>query len=432
MSLLAPAQAQSEGVVREGSGARRAALDAMELTRFDRSLLGGLTDWVGEPVTADDLDGKPVLVLTWASWHPGSTASARAAQLMSRSYGDQGLIILGVHAEEGFDTAASTAERLRLDFPIARDAGSAFREAIKADMDPNFYVIDRAGQVRFADVDRGSIRQAVKTVVEESREQAETAASRRGSNEQGNQGRVILDVTRGDVADIPEWDIPQQDALLYQEASWPARWLEAEREFDADFRRSGNNELPIVNFNSDLVTWLSPKPNMGGRIRVAYFWSHTLPGSYQRVQPMMDDLQRTYGRDVAVMGVAVPVIRVDQEQASRNPAVVEDALESFAQNLSRVVTDTQLRHTIVFDREWELHSSTLGKEARGGRQSLQFAQQFKYPMVAIYSTDNTVRWIGTPLNDQFRLALNRIIETDPAVQIRRARDAAYLTRTGQR
>ncbi|CAK9069779.1 Uncharacterized tRNA/rRNA methyltransferase MT0904, partial [Durusdinium trenchii] len=87
--------AQSDQIIREGSGERRAALDAMELSAFDKSLLGGLTDWIGEPVTADDLDGKPVLILTWASWHSGSTASARAAELVAKRYADQGLVVIG-------------------------------------------------------------------------------------------------------------------------------------------------------------------------------------------------------------------------------------------------------------------------------------------------------------------------------------------------
>ena len=422
--------AQGDQIIREGSGERRAALDEMELTRFDRSLLDGLTDWVGEPVTANDLDGKPVLILTWASWHPGSTASARAAQLMARSYADKGLVVIGVHSDDGYDTAASTAERLRLNFPIARDAGSKFRQAIKADMDPNFYVVDRAGQLRFADVERGSVRQAVKLVVEESRERAEGAGGRRAEANQP-QGRVILDVAKGDVADIPEWDIPAQDATLYQDANWPPRWREAERDFGADFGRSGDDELPVVDFGSSQVTWLTAKPKLDGRVRVMYFWSPNIPGSHERVQPLMDDLQRRYGRDIAVIGAAVPIVSVDQDEARRNRSVVDQAIERFATNLQAVVTRTRLEHAIAFDREFEFFGSSLGKEVRSN-DILRMRRQFKYPMVIIYSSDNSVRWLGTPLRDQFNVALNRIIEEDPAVRVRRMRDAAYLSRQGDR
>lgn len=420
--------AQSDHIVREGSGEHREALNAMELTTFDRTLLSGLTDWVGQPVKADDLDGKPVLILTWASWHSGSTASARAAQLMSRTFADQGLVVIGVHSDDGYDTAATTAERLRLDFPIARDAGSKFREAIKADMDPNFYVVDRAGQIRFADIVRNSVRDAVKIVAEESREDAANAAQNRGASDQPA-SRVIQSVSQGDVASIPEWGIPPRDALLYQDANWPDRWREFEEWVGADYgRRSNETDLPTVDFDSSLVTWLKPKPNLNGRVRVVYFWAHVVNESYSRVQPIMDDLQRKHGRDIAVMGVAVPLVNVEGYDSSK----LDEAVEKFGEGLTRTVQRSSTNHTIAFDRQWELLSSTLGKDNYGDQMARELGRSFRWPVAAIYSTDNTLRWIGSPLDDRFRVALNRVIEQDPAVKLRQERDAAYLARQNRR
>jgi len=429
--MAAPVQGQSDQIVREGSGEHREAQDAMELTSFDRSMLEGLTDWVGDPVTADDIDGKPVLILTWASWHTGSTASARAAQLMERFFADQGLVVIGVHADEGYETAASTAERLRLNFPIARDADSRFRKALKADMDPNFYVVDRAGQIRFADVERSSIRQAVRIVAQESREDAENATNRvAAANEP--QGRTIIEVNRGDAANIPEWDISTPDALRYQDADWPTRWREAEDEFDADFSRGRDNGLPVVDFDTELVQWLTPKPNLNGRVRVVYYWSHNFPYSYERVQPLMDEVQRRHGRDVAVIGAAVPVILVDSDDVRRDSSVVDEAIERFTTNLQSVVARTRLNHAIAFDSQWELHSSSLGKSVGGRARMERMARSFKAPIVILYSSDNSVRWIGSPLSDLFDQALNQMVDVDPAVQERRMRDAAYLARQGGR
>lgn len=424
--------AQSEQVIREGSGDRRAALNAMELSAFDKSLLGGLTEWVGEPVTADDLDGKPVLLLTWASWHSGSTASARAAELMAKRFAEQGLVVIGVHSDEGYDTAAQTAERLRLSFPVARDVGSKFRTAIKADMDPNFYVVDRAGQLRFADIERGSVREAVRIVSEESREMAEQADARR-TGSQAPVSRVIGSVAQHDAADIPNWDIPPQDPILYQDAQWPARHRAAEEAQGADFRRRGNNELPIVDFNSDLVSWITPKPNLDGRVRVVYYWAHTAPNSYERVQPLMDDLQRRHGRDIAVIGMAVPYVTVSREEIRRNSGAVDEAIEKFGETLVNITRRTKVNHAIALDRELELLTSSLGKEVYGGADRLlKTIEDLYVPFVVIYSTDNTVRWMGYPLDDNFRVALNRMVDVDPAVQLRRQRDEAYLARQNRR
>ncbi len=428
-AVATPAMAQSDQVVREGSGERREALNAMELSSFDRSLLAGLTDWVGQPVTADSIDGKPVLVLTWASWHSGSTASARAAQLMARAYAAQGLVVIGVHADDGYDGAATAAERLRLDYPIARDGGSAFRKAIKADMDPNFYVIDRAGQIRFADVERGSIRRAVRIVAEESREQAENASGRRtAANEP--QGRVIMDVSSGDVANIPEWNITPPDPQLYDDADWPSRWIAAERQFDAEYSRRGRTDLPTVNLDAETVRWLTPKPNLAGRVRVVYYWSHNFPASYERVQPLMDEVQRRHGRDVAVIGAAVPVIQVDRDDVRGDSSVVDRAVERFSTNLANVLTRTRINHAVAFDSQWELHSTSLGSSTGRNPRFDQMSDNFSAPMVVLYSSDNRVRWLGSPLHDFFEQALNQMVDVDPAVQDRRRRDEAFLSRQG--
>ncbi|GIW73649.1 MAG: hypothetical protein KatS3mg103_0171 [Phycisphaerales bacterium] len=416
--------AQDEAIVREGSGDHRAAMDAMELTAFDRSLLDGLTDWIGQPVTAQDIDGKPVLILTWASWHPGSTASARAAQLMSRTFADKGLVVLGVHADEGYDSAQPTAERLRLDFPIARDAGSKFRKALQADMDPNFYVVDRAGQIRFADVVRNSIRDAVKIVVDETPEQAAAAAQRRAGDKSQPQ-RIIQNVAQADLASIPEWGIPPQDPILYEDAKWPTRWREYEEWVGAEFGRRGDGDgLPIVDFNTELVTWLTPKPELNGRVRVVYFWAHNIADSYARVQPFMDQLQRRYGRDVAVIGAAVPIVTVEGYDQSE----LERQIEEFGRTLVESTERSSYRHAIAFDREWELLAASLGKQNYGDQMGRELARNFRWPVAIIYSSDNTVRWVGNPLDDRFKVALNRVIEQDPAVKLRRLRDEAYLAR----
>ncbi len=422
--------AQSDQIVREGSGERREALDAMELSAFDKTLLGGLQEWTGQPVTADDLDGKPVLILTWASWHTGSTASARAAELMAKTFADKGLVVIGVHSDEGYDTAAQTAERLRLSYPVARDVDTKFRAAIKADMDPNFYVIDRAGQLRFADITRDSVREALTIVTNETREQAEGAKARReGSNQPAS--RVIAGMAEYDVAQIPEWNIPPQDATLYQDTVWPKRWPAAEEAFGADFDRRGQNELPIVNFNSELVTWITPKPELNGRVRVVYFWAHTIPHSYERVQPLMDELQRKYGRDIAVIGMAVPWLGLERRSRG-DENEVDAAIEKFGQTLSNLVKRTQVKHAIAFDKQVEILTSSQGKEVYGGAtQTQDVLRDLNYPLVALYSTDNSIRWIGYPLDDHFDWALNRMVEVDPQVKLRRQRDEAYLARQRQ-
>lgn len=431
--MAAPALAQGGTILREGSGERRKALDAMEFQPFDRTLLEGLKDWVGNPVTAADLDGKPLLILTWASWHSGSMASARAAKTVHDAYSGEGLIVIGVHSDDGYETAEATAERFRLGYPIARDAGSKFREAIRADMDPNFYVVDRAGNLRFADIERVSVREAARVVAQETREQAEAAkaAALNASNQPVT--RTIEIVAEGDVAQIPEWTIPPQTPIAYEDADWPARWREYEQLAGVEYNRSGSRQLPVVDFNSQLINWPTPKPPMAGRIRVVYFWAHNVPASYERVQTYMDELQRRYGRDIVVIGASVPAIRISSDERRNNPDAESQAMERFASTLVLSLQRSSFNHAIAFDREWELLTTTLGKSAAWGTQMGQEVANAQYfPLVVIYSTDNTVRWLGNPLNDRFIAALNKAIDADPAVKVRRQRDEQFLARQGKR
>lgn len=64
MPLAATSFAQPQ-VVRDSVGARRAALDKMEMQEFPTDAWSKLTGWTGDAITGGQ--GKPILVFTWAS-----------------------------------------------------------------------------------------------------------------------------------------------------------------------------------------------------------------------------------------------------------------------------------------------------------------------------------------------------------------------------
>jgi hypothetical protein len=120
------------------------------------------------------------------------------------------------------------------------------------------------------------------------------------------------------------------------------------------------------------------------------------------------------------------------QEASRRGNEADEAIEKFGQTLSNIVKRTQVKHAIAFDKQVEILTSAQGKEVRGGGdQTLDALREMRYPLVVLLSTDNSVRWVGYPLDDHFDWALNRMIEVDPQVQLRQQRDAAYLARQGR-
>ncbi len=150
-------------IAREGSGTHRKALDEMERKPFTLDL-DALTSWNGEPITADAIAGKPVLLLTWTGLSPASNSALRLAQKAYGAHAKDGLVVIGVHHPKGFARAEPLAKRLRITYPYAHDENNTLRSALKVDQDPDFFVIDRAGHMRFADVDSGSILSAVAIV----------------------------------------------------------------------------------------------------------------------------------------------------------------------------------------------------------------------------------------------------------------------------
>eukprot|EP01026_Neomeris_dumetosa_P041903 TRINITY_DN34785_c0_g1_i1.p1 TRINITY_DN34785_c0_g1~~TRINITY_DN34785_c0_g1_i1.p1 ORF type:complete len:231 (+),score=46.48 TRINITY_DN34785_c0_g1_i1:174-866(+) len=173
-------------VVREGAGERRAKLDAMELKAFDDGALKGLSDWSSE-VTKAQTSGKVVLLVTWASWYSPSQQVLPLAQQLSQKHSD--LVVIGVHHPKGFERAAAVAKSRGVSFPIAHDADGKLREALMVDQDPDFYVIDRAGQMRYADIATGSVTKAVEELIGESRQDASTLNDRLAAQRAAEEAR---------------------------------------------------------------------------------------------------------------------------------------------------------------------------------------------------------------------------------------------------
>ena len=161
---------KNDGVQREGSAARITVTSEMELKPFPAQAWSELKDWTnGDPITAESIDGKPVLILTWSSWYRQTHSALRVAQRMHEQYGKDGLIVIGAHHSSRFENAADIASRNSVTFPFAHDASDGFRAAIQSTK-TDFYVIDR-GNLRFADIET-SRRRRSGIVVRETKQQA--------------------------------------------------------------------------------------------------------------------------------------------------------------------------------------------------------------------------------------------------------------------
>ena len=165
-----PALGADEPVIGfRGAGKTREQLDAMQLKPFDQKLWANLSDWTGTAPKPEDMNGKVVMIVTWASWYKLSAPAMRIAESLYEKNKDKGLVVVGVHNRRGAENAGESAKSLGITFPWALDKEDKFHGALHGDQDPNIYVIDRSGDLRYALIDVASMEPAISCLAERNR-----------------------------------------------------------------------------------------------------------------------------------------------------------------------------------------------------------------------------------------------------------------------
>jgi cytochrome c biogenesis protein CcmG/thiol:disulfide interchange protein DsbE len=108
-----------------------------------------LTDFNGRPVKLSDLRGKVVVVDFWASWCAPCRESFPVFERLSKTYRDQGLVVLGVNVDNDPAAAKKFLADVPVTFTVLADPSKKVAKAYEPKTMPSSYVIDRAGKVRF-------------------------------------------------------------------------------------------------------------------------------------------------------------------------------------------------------------------------------------------------------------------------------------------
>ncbi|MBX3322198.1 MAG: redoxin family protein [Phycisphaeraceae bacterium] len=367
---------------REGDQVRRAQLDAAELQPFDAGLLSHLTDWRnGESLKPTDLEDKVVLIVFWNNTEPASVrAVAPTLKRIETTHAGKGLITLAVHTQEHWDGAQQRLDSDLFSTLIAHDVTGAFAAALQADGLPDTYIIDRAGQLRFADLDERDSPGAVRALIAETREAALEASSRR---EQARQAQAERDrreqersARRSQTSQEPQTARP--DAAQFASATWPKHNV---AEKLAGARDLQSQPLPV---QLGAEVWLTPKPKtLEGQVQLLDFWA-TWCGPCIKASPMLESLQKRFADDLAVIAVS---------GQGENEAKVREYLRGKKPGYHYVHDDKQTVYRAFSPRG--------------------------IPHVVIISSDGVVRWQGNPHEPTFQSIVTQIVNADPWVAARR-------------
>jgi hypothetical protein len=114
----------------------------------------GATGWLNsEPLTAEGLRGKVVLVDFWTYTCINWLRTLGYVRAWWEKYADRGLVVVGVHTpefafERNVDNVREAAKEMRVEYPIALDPDYAVWQAFANHYWPAIYVADAEGRIR--------------------------------------------------------------------------------------------------------------------------------------------------------------------------------------------------------------------------------------------------------------------------------------------
>jgi thiol-disulfide isomerase/thioredoxin len=136
-----------------------------ELASLERA-----NEWLNSPpLTASALRGKVVLIDFWTYTCINWLRTLPYVRAWAEKYGDQGLVVIGVHSpefpfEKDIDNVRRAAQHMRLAYPIAIDNDYAIWRAFKNQYWPALYFVDAQGRIRHHQFGEGAYEQAEKII----------------------------------------------------------------------------------------------------------------------------------------------------------------------------------------------------------------------------------------------------------------------------
>ncbi len=122
---------------------------------------------MGDATSLAELRGKIVVLDFWATWCGPCIASIPKLNALAEKYADKGVVIIGVCHPEGGEKMLDTAKAHKIAYPICLDGRGEANAAYSVNGYPDFYIIDREGRLRGADVINARIEDAIEHLLAE-------------------------------------------------------------------------------------------------------------------------------------------------------------------------------------------------------------------------------------------------------------------------
>jgi thiol-disulfide isomerase/thioredoxin len=128
--------------------------------------LSGATGWLNsQPLSAESLRGKVVLVDFWTYTCINWLRTLPYVRAWADKYKDRGLVVIGVHTpefefEKNADNVRRAAKDMGVTYPIALDSDYAIWRAFRNHSWPAIYAVDAQGRIRHHHFGEGEYERA--------------------------------------------------------------------------------------------------------------------------------------------------------------------------------------------------------------------------------------------------------------------------------
>ncbi len=128
----------------------------------------GTEDWVNsKALDLGALEGKVVLLDFWATWCRPCIANVPKLNNLHEHYAEQGLVIIGLCHPRGVENMRRVVDQTGMRYPVCADRYGETATAYRINGLPDYYLIDRAGRLRLADVATTGLEEAIQALLAE-------------------------------------------------------------------------------------------------------------------------------------------------------------------------------------------------------------------------------------------------------------------------
>ncbi len=175
-AMMASNSMMASGNAMSGAPAMKAAGGSGLPVEGSLPSLAGAVQWLNsEPLSAEQLRGKVVLVDFWTYSCINCLRALPYVRAWSARYKDKGLVVIGVHApefafEKDIGNVRKAVKDLQVDYPVAIDNDYAIWRAFNNQYWPAHYFIDAKGNIRhhhFGEGEYGKSEQVIQQLLAE-------------------------------------------------------------------------------------------------------------------------------------------------------------------------------------------------------------------------------------------------------------------------